>query len=48
METTMTVGGVVSNASTVLSSFALYLGIAVAIPLGFALVPRIKRWVTKR
>lgn len=44
----MTVGGVVSNATTVLSNFGLYIGIAVAITLGFALVPRVKRWVTKR
>lgn len=43
----MTLAGILADAQTVLTEFALYLGIAVAIPLGFALVPRIKRWVTK-
>lgn len=48
METTMTVGAIVNNGVSVLTNFATYLAIAVAIPLGFKLVPRIKRWVTKR
>lgn len=46
--TTMTITSILTDAQTVLTEFSLYLGIAVAIPLGFSLVPRIKRWVTKR
>lgn len=44
----MTVGAITGNAVSVLTQYALYLAIGVALPLGFALVPRIKRWVTKR
>lgn len=44
----MTVASILTDAQTVLTEFGLYLGIAVALPLGFALIPRIKRWVTKR
>lgn len=44
----MTVASVVGDASTVISEFGLYLGIAVAVPLGIVLFGRIKRWVTRR
>lgn len=44
----MTVASVVAGGVQVVESFAVYVGIAVAIPLGIYLVGRIKHWVTSR
>lgn len=46
--TTMTLSGVLTDTNTVLTQFSTYLAIGVAIPLGLALIGRIKKWVTKR
>lgn len=43
----MTIASILTDAQTVLTEFGTYLAIAVAIPLGLSLVPRIKRWVTR-
>jgi hypothetical protein len=48
METTMTLTSVLADAKTVLTEFNVYLAMAVAVPLGIALVGIIKRWVSKR
>lgn len=43
----MTLSGVLTDAGTVITQYAVYLGIAVAIPLGIRLMGWIKRAVTR-
>lgn len=46
--TTMTLAAILTDAQTVVTEFQSYIVMAIALGLGMALIPRIKRWVTKR